>query len=177
MTHWGYNMKLTTLLVALLVTTGMLLGSIVTNALHVDCAPHKVIALHTDKGDQKIMNWVTQWMAPDDPETYRVPVVRRLVKRDIGIIYCGLAGEYCDKDVQKRIAGLFDHQTETVYVPDNMGKCQAIVSLAHEFVHYVQHYRDGSIAKVSESLREMVQDLREEEAYEIDDIFEKKFCK
>ena len=169
-------MKARTLLAALLVTTGMLLGSVVTNMLYVS-SPPKFIVPHTNDKDHEIMDWIIQHMFPNETVMYNLPLTRRLSKRDIGMIYCGLTGEYCDKDKQKRIAGLFDHWTETVYVPDGMGECQAIVSLAHEYVHYVQHYRDGNIAEVYEPLRDTVQDLREEEAYEIDTIFEIEFCK
>jgi hypothetical protein len=160
--------------VALLLSIGLLLGSMVTEYFTPTRLPI-LLASHTSEQDREAMDWIIQYMLPGNKVKYAVPTTRRLSKRDIGYIYAGVTGEYVDKDVQKRIAGLFDHESQVVYVPDDMGEKQAMISLVHEYVHYIQHYRDGSIGDTLEALRTTVQELREDEAYEIDDIYERKF--
>ena len=164
------------LLSVLLVCMGIFIGSLMTMITQ-QPPPPKYVVTQTAGEDCEIMVWVVQHMFPNTTVIYNVPLTRRLTKRDIGFIYCSLLGEDCDKEKQENIAGLFDHMTEIIYVPDDLGERQAKISLAHEFVHYVQHYRDGSIHRVAEPLQKMVHDQREVEAYEIDNIFEIKFYK
>ena len=78
--------------------------------------------------------------------------------------------EYLDQ-----IVGLFNENTEIIYVGNFIDSCSQEAIFAHELVHYFQHQQEGIIP--ADSYGEDMNRLRREmQAYDIERKYRKAFC-
>lgn len=158
---------------ALILSVVLLLGNVSYMNLN-PIVETKWVATFSQKSDKRVMEWVMNKLFPNKFVVYDMPIIRRLSKRDIKHIYCGLTND-CPNE--HTYIGLFDHQTVTVYVTDELPQCEANAVLAHEFTHFVQHFRDGSFGDVPPEKQEMDLALRELEADWFYEDYLNQFCR
>jgi len=78
--------------------------------------------------------------------------------------------EYLDQ-----IVGLFNENSQIIYVGNFIDPCSQEAIFAHEMVHYFQHLKEGVIP--ADSYGEDMHRLRREmQAYDIEEIYRNTFC-
>lgn len=74
-----------------------------------------------------------------------------------------------------RVLGLFNPETQIIYVASHLSPCEQQSILAHEITHYFQHLKDGPIALGHYGAEDQIM-FREMEAYQIASKFKELFC-
>jgi hypothetical protein len=73
------------------------------------------------------------------------------------------------------VVGLFEPQTESIFVFDNLSACRKMAVLAHEITHFFQHIKDGAI-DIDAYGADVLHMVRELEAYKIENHYMEIFC-
>ena len=138
--------------------------------------------------DQEIFHWVARHMKIDNPG--RMPQILYVSRDRLGMVfeknnrrsYLRWRARYGELQARKiltlclrNILGLYDPDTGTVYVAEDLVVCQQRSILAHELAHFLQ-YQSTSTIKQPESAAYAQRLQRETQAHQIEYLYLQSHC-
>lgn len=151
-----------------------------------------LLLLYSDRthtGDTtEIFHWVARQMKIDDPG--RMPIVRYVSRQRLCTVfeknnhrsYLRWRARYGELQAQKmliqyllNIIGLYDPDTDTIYVAQEIYACKKRSILAHEMAHFFQYQRDAATMK-PEATAYAQRLQRETQAHQIEYLYLQAHC-
>jgi succinate dehydrogenase flavin-adding protein (antitoxin of CptAB toxin-antitoxin module) len=142
---------------------------------------------HTEDTTE-IFHWVARQMKIDDPG--RMPIVRFVSRQRLLTVfeknnhrsYLRWRARYGELQAQKiltqylrNIIGLYDPDTDTIYVAQEICACKKRSILAHEMAHFFQYQR-GAAIKQPEATAYAQRLQREAQAHQIEYLYLQAHC-
>jgi succinate dehydrogenase flavin-adding protein (antitoxin of CptAB toxin-antitoxin module) len=136
----------------------------------------------------EIFYWVARQMKIDDPG--RMPIVRHVSRQRLRTVfeknnhrsYLRWRARYGELQAQKmlnqylrNIIGLYDPDTDTIYVAQEICACKKRSILAHEMAHFFQYQR-GAAIKQPEATAYAQRLQREAQAHQIEHLHLQAHC-